>query len=268
MWKMRKLNISIMIIILFLLISIFSKQLAPNDPTLVNLNLQFLPFSSKYILGTDHLGRCIFSRILIGMRVTFLSSLLVIIVSIFSGVVIGIFSGLSNKNIDIFILRIIDIVDALPSIIIILIIISILGNGMLSLVIGLYTSYLTIYVRLARNLTKKIKEQEFILVAQIMGFSKMKIIFLEVLPNIFHNFIIVGTNDFAKVILSISGYSFLGFGVKSPSSELGMMISEAKDYIYTKPDLIFYPGIVIFLMVLNINILGEKLKKKYENDKK
>lgn len=248
---------------LFFLISIFAKFITPNDPLLINLDQKLLSPSTEFILGTDYLGRCIFSRLIIGIQITFLTSLFVISLSSFLGLILGIV-GIFNKYLDIIILRTADLIDSIPSLIIVLIVTNILGNSSISLGISFVLFSWTSYMKIARNLSKVIVTKEFILIYKVINKSKRKMVFQEFLPNILPQILVVAFNNLGILILSMAGYSFLGFGVKAPYSELGMMINEGKDYINTRPELILVPGIMIFIMVLSINLLGEELKTKYE----
>lgn len=219
------------------------------------------------ILGTDHLGREIFPRLVEGTQVTFFTSLLIVVISAIFGMVLGVLAGSSRGWLDEFITRVTDLVDSFPSIIVVLIMVSILGSGVIPLGISLFLVGWTNYSRVARVLTKELMSKEFVLSSKLLGKAEFEIVFKDILPNIFPQILIVAFNNFAGVILSLASYSFLGFGVKPPGAELGMMINEGRDYIYSRPEMMIAPGVTIFTLVLVINILGRGLKNRYEKSK-
>lgn len=252
------------ILYLFFSVAILANFICPNDPLVIELEKKLLSPSSQYWLGTDYLGRCIFSRILIGIQVTFLASLFITIFSTLIGMCLGVFSSSSNEYIDTFIIRVTDFFDSFPSIIIVLLIINIFGSSIYSLGVALLLVSWTKYYRIARNLTKELMRTEFVIMSKLLNKSKIKILVEDLIPNILPQILVVSLNSFAGVILSLAGYSFLGFGVRAPYSELGMMVSEGKDYIYSRPELIMAPGIIIFIMVISVNFYGNSIKDKYE----
>ncbi|WP_349763936.1 ABC transporter permease subunit [Fusobacterium sp. SYSU M8D902] len=252
------------IVSLFMFISIFGKFLSPNDPIAINLQKKLLSPSFKYFLGTDYLGRCIFSRIILGIQVTFLTALIVTILSALLGMCLGVIAGNCNRRIENIIIRITDIFDSFPSIIIVLLIVNIMGSSAFSLGLSLLLVSWTNYSRISRNLTKELMSSEFIIMSTLLNKPKWRILKEDLIPNITPQIMIVAFNSFAGVILSLAGYSFLGFGVRAPYSELGMMINEGKDYIYSRPELMIGPGVVIFIMVISVNLLGNEIKNQYE----
>ncbi|MGL5052282.1 MAG: ABC transporter permease [Cetobacterium sp.] len=254
-----------LILIFFFTIGLFANIIAPHDPYLIDIEKKFLKASLIYPFGTDHLGRCFFSRIVYGLRSTILTSFIVSIISMFLGLIIGIGTGFSNKWIDMIITKFIDIFNSFPRIIFILIVISTFKASSFSLGLAIILTKWILYAKISRNLTKVIKEKEFILSSNLLGTNKFKIILFQILPNILPQIISIFTIDFGNVILSLAGYSFLGFGAKPPNAELGMMLNEGRTYIYNNPNLIFWPGLIISCFVLNLNILGDKLNEKIES---
>lgn len=265
--KNKTIVICTTIFILSLIVGIFAPLIAPHNPYLVDVEQKFLEASQTYLLGTDHLGRCIFSRILYGLRSTLILSLCVSLVSMALGLVIGITIALSNRWIEMGAVKFFDILNSFPRIITVLIIINILGPSSFSLGLAIASTKWILYAKIARNLTKVLKEKEFVLASYLLGTNRLKIIIFELIPNIFPKIISVFTIDFGNIVLSIAGYSFLGFGAKPPHAELGMMLNEGRSYIYSNFNIMLWPGVVIFLLVFNINILGDKLNYKLEDIK-
>lgn len=196
--------------------------------------------------------------------INFFSGLFVTTFATILGMAFGIIIGVSNRYVEEILLRFTDIFDSFPSIVIVLIVTSIFGGSAYSLGFALFLTSWTNYTRVSRNLTKELLTKEFIMISKLLDKKRYRIILEDLLPNVFPKVLIMASNSFAGVVLSLAGYSFLGFGVRAPYSELGMMVSEGKDYIYTRPEMIAVPGIIIFFMVICINIFGENIKKKYE----
>lgn len=245
-------------------ISIFARILLPHNPFTVNLEEKLLSPSLTYFFGTDYLGRDIFSRVILGTQITFLTSLIVALLSTWFGMILGIFSSVYSGCLEKVVIRVIDLLDSFPSIIIVLMVTSFWGSNIISLGFALFLVGWTSYARVARTLTRECTTKEFVLYSKVLGKSNIEIIFRDIIPNIFSNILIISMNNFAGVILSLAGYSFLGFGMKPPGAELGMMINEGREYMNSRPEMMIVPGVMIFIMVIAINALGGKIKERYE----
>lgn len=247
----------------FFLIAILAPWIAPNDPIQVNLVLKLSPPSFDYPLGTDHLGRCNLSRLLYGARVSLGFASLIFVAALGFGLVIGTIAGYKGGVIDAVLMRFCEGVMAFPNLVLVLGIVGLLGPGLWQVVMALMMVQWVYYARMIRNMIVGLKEQNFILAARISGSSTGKIIRRHMIPNVLPPVLVVGTLEMGWAIMDLSALSFLGLGVQPPTPEWGAMILEGKNFIRSQPELMLYPGIMILLVVISFNVLGEALSEKY-----
>ena len=255
--RQRKTKIGLAIAIIFILIAIFAPLIAPNDPTLVDVTVKLQNPSLKYPFGTDQLGRCVFSRVVFGSRYSLFYSFTVLAITLIIGLPIGMVSGYVGGKWDTAIMRVIDIFLAMPSFIIVLAIAGSFGTSGKNLILAMSMSYWANYARVSRALTLKIKGESYFQALKAGGLSHTRIIFKHVLRNIMPSIIALATVEIGTIILAIAGFSFIGLGVKPPTPEWGIMLSESRPFIQTFPQLMMYPGLTIMLIVFGVNILGE-----------
>ncbi|WP_050182081.1 nickel ABC transporter permease subunit NikC [Domibacillus robiginosus] len=245
------------------IISIFAPWIVPNDPIAVNLAYKLQSPSWDFPLGTDHLGRCNLSRIIYGSRISLGFAMLIFISSLLIGLIIGTFSGYKGGWIDHILMRFCDGVMAFPSLILILGLVGIFGPGLPQVILALMLVQWVYYARMFRGMVLSLKEQNFIAAAKISGSSQWKIIKNHIVPNVLPPLVIMGTLEMGWAIMDISAMSFLGLGVQPPASEWGAMIHEGKSYIRTNPELMLYPGLMIMVVVVTFNLLGEALSERF-----
>jgi len=250
------------IIVLLVLLAIFAPQLSPNDPTDVCLGDRLIsPFTeSKYPLGTDHLGRCVLSRLLYGARISLAVGITVVGISTVIGVTLGVVSGYYGGISDSVIMRFVDATLSLPSIFLAVVIAGMLGRGLASVMIALVAIEWTSYARVARGSVLSLKEKEFIESARSLGARDSYIMARHILPNIIAPVIVVATIGMAYVILAAAALSFLGFGAQPPTPEWGAMLNAGRVYMRTAPYLTILPGFAIMLLVIAFNLLGDGLR--------
>ncbi|MBX9975954.1 nickel ABC transporter permease subunit NikC [Cytobacillus firmus] len=253
---------SIILAILFI-IAIFAPWLAPNDPIAVNLAYKLQPSSWEFPLGTDHLGRCNLSRILYGARISLGFAMLIFISSLAIGLIVGTFSGFKGGWVDQVLMRFCDGVMAFPNLILVLGLVGIFGPGLMQVILALMLVQWVYYARMFRGMVLSLKEQKFIAAAKISGSSQWKIIKNHIVPNVLPPLVVMGTLEMGWAIMDISAMSFLGLGVQPPTPEWGAMIHEGKSYIRTNPELMLYPGLMIMLVIVTFNLLGEALSERY-----
>ena len=253
-------KIGLAIVLLFVAAAVFAPLIAPNDPLLVDVSHKLEGPSSTYWLGTDQLGRCIASRLLWGGRNSLLYGAIVLVITLLVGVPIGFISGYVGGKTDLFFMRVIDIFMAMPSFIVALAIAGTLGASGKNLVLSMSFVYWAGYARLSRALTIQVKEQNYMMALKAGGCGHTRIIFRHVLRNIAPSIIALATMEIGTIILAIAGFSFIGLGVQPPTPEWGIMLSDSKNFIQTFPQLMIYPGIVIVIVVMAFNLLGEGMK--------
>lgn len=241
-------------------IALAAPVLAPHDPTAVDLAAKLKYPSFAYPFGTDHLGRCILSRIIFGARVSLKAAAIVVVISASTGTLLGVISGYFGGLIDSLTMRVVDIMLAFPSIIFALAIVAALGPGLENVIIALAFVHWTTYARLARSEVLAIKEREFVESARALGNGHLRILLQYVFPNIAASIVVMATLDIAHVILSAAGLSFLGLGAQPPVPEWGAMVNEGREFIRTAPHLTVFPGLAIMVTVLSLNMLGDGIR--------
>lgn len=258
----RPATLGAIIILLLCLMAVFAPQLSPNNPNTAFLDDRLIsPFTvSEYPLGTDHLGRCVLSRLLYGARVSLMVGIIVVGISGAIGITLGIVSGYYGGVIDAVIMRFVDATLSFPSIFLAVTIAGLLGRGLPSVIIALIVVDWTAYARISRGSVLSLKEKEFVESARSLGASDRYIMIRHILPNIIGPVIVIGTLGMAYVILSAASLSFLGFGPQPPTPEWGAMLNAGRMYMRTQPYLTIIPGLAIMVMVLAFNLLGDGLR--------
>ncbi|PAB60135.1 nickel transporter permease [Anaeromicrobium sediminis] len=252
--------ITLSIAILTILLAIIAPIFAPNDPLATDFAHILEEPNNKYPFGTDQVGRCIYSRILYGAKVSLGMTFWLLSLVFILGLVIGIISGTYGGFIDTIIMRTADTVLAFPDIVFAIAIVGILGPGMRNTILALSVIWWTKYARLTRVLVMGVKNSEYIHAAKMAGVGKLKLIIRYILPNIMSPLVVQLALDIGGMMLALAGLSFLGLGVQSPTPEWGNMLNEGRSYIQTAPWLLIYPGVAIFIVVAIFNILGDSVR--------
>jgi peptide/nickel transport system permease protein len=258
--KHRLALIGAAIIFVLIVIAILAPFIAPHDPIEQNLEHRLLTPNSEYLLGTDNLGRCILSRLIHGASVSLLISVMVVGISTFVGVTLGLLAGYCGGFIDELIMRIVDILLAFPGIILALVVVGILGPSLYNVMLALAVVGWTSYARVVRGSVLSVKEKEFVEAARALGASDTRIMFRHILPNIMAPVIVMATLGMAHVILAAAALSFLGLGAQPPTPEWGSMLNGGRAFMRTAPHLTIFPGLAIMVTVLAFNFLGDGLR--------
>ncbi|OAJ72462.1 nickel ABC transporter permease subunit NikC [Brevibacillus sp. SKDU10] len=249
-----------MIIILMILLALFAPFLSPNDPNLVDITQKLQGPSSKFPLGTDHLGRCIWSRLIYGTQTSLGTAFFVMGFTMLISLPVGIFAGYRSGWVDYLFMRICDIFMAFPSLLLSLALIGILGPGLGNMIFAMVLVQWVFYARIIRGMVLSVKEQPFILAAKVCGTPKLVIVLKHILPTIISQVVVLAFMDIGGIVLAISGLSFLGLGIQPPGAEWGMMINDSKPFFRNNPSLMLYPGMMILLVVIAFNLFGEALR--------
>lgn len=247
----------LILLALFLVFIIVGKYFVPNDPYRADLSVAMQGPSAAYSFGTDNLGRCILSRIMIGGTASVYSAMLVVVIVFLIGTVTGTVAGYMGGVTDQVLMKITTIFQAFPSFILAVAVAGMLGPGLENAMISLSVMYWTTYTRLARSLVLSVKEETFICAAKMCGAKRRHILFRHIFPNIVSPLLVTATLDIGNVILSMAGLSFLGLGVQAPMAEWGLMISNGKAFIQTAPWCAFFPSIALFAVVILFNLTGD-----------
>jgi len=253
------------------LVAIFANFLAPHNPEIGNLTARFKPpfwqagGTTKYLLGTDQLGRDVLSRLIFGARVSMVVGLTAVMVAGFIGTALGIISGYIGGWVDQVIMRLTDTWLAIPGLTFAIFLAAIVGPSMWNIVIILGAVYWTRYARVVRGEVLSLKEREFVRLAIVAGCSKWTIMMRHILPNVVNSAIVLATLMLGVVIIAEASLSFLGVGVPPPEPAWGLMLSDGKQGLMVGYWwLTVFPGLCIMLMVLSANLLGDWLRVKLD----
>lgn len=259
-FKRNKLAVFGMGLAVFLiLMAVFANFIAPYDPAAISTDRLASP-SLEHLMGTDNYGRDLFSRIIYGARVSLLISLMALVFSLIIGIGLGATAGYFGGWYESVIMRICDILMCIPGMLLAVCISSLLGIGEVNTAIAIAVSGVAPAIRMIRATVLQIRSQEFVEAAKATGSSQLKIIFHEILPNILSPLIVDSTMRIGGNILQISGLSFIGLGVQSPTAEWGSIMSDGQEFITTFWPMITFPGIAILLTVFAFNVMGDGLR--------
>jgi peptide/nickel transport system permease protein len=267
MWDSLKQNkaamISLAFIIVLALIAIITAifpQILPHDPYNQDLTKSFVAPNSQYWFGTDQLGRDIFSRIMVGTRISLTVGLLAVAISLTIGVCVGSVAGYLGGKVDAFIMRIMDIMLSIPSILLAIAFMAALGQGIDKAIIAISLVSIPEYARIVRGEILSVKENDYVQAAKVVGNRDGRIIFRHILPNVLSSIIVRATLGISSAILDAAALGFLGLGVQPPAAEWGDMLGRARGFIFQSPYTLIFPGLAITLTVLAFNLLGDGLR--------
>lgn len=263
-WKYFKRNRlavgGLSMILLIFLVAGSASLIAPHDPGKTNVSLKLKPPSFQHLLGTDQLGRDVFSRMLHGSRISLSVGFVAVAISIFIGILVGAVAGYYGRWVDSILMRFVDIMLCFPTFFLILTVVALLGPSIFNimLVIGV-TSWMGTS-RFVRAEFLSLRERDFVQAARALGMEDRRIIFRHILPNSLAPVFVTATLDVATAVLVEAGLSFLGFGVQPPAPSWGNILTEGRTYIFDAWWLTVFPGLAILMTVLSFNLLGEGLR--------
>jgi peptide/nickel transport system permease protein len=249
-----------------LLVAIFAPHLTPHDPFAQDLNLRLIPpvwmdgSQPAHLLGTDQIGRDYLSRLIYGARVSMLIGVLTVITSGVIGITLGIIGGFYGGRTDDIVMFLITCRLSIPLILVALTVVALVGSSLAVVILTLGLLLWDRFAVVARTTTMQVRNLDYIAAAQAAGASRTHLLVREVLPNIANHLVVVATLEMALAILLEASLSFLGLGVPPPLPSWGLMIAEAKEYMFFSPWVIITPGVVLFVLVLGINLLGDGLR--------
>jgi peptide/nickel transport system permease protein len=252
-----------LIMLAFIAIGVLGPKLAPHDPNHQDLAFLLKPpqgIATPNVLGTDNLGRDIFSRVIYGARVSLLIAFAVVFVSGFIGVSLGALSGYMGGKTDFLIQKLVEVMWAFPPLLLGITIMAFLGQGLFNLILALVAQRWIPYCRIVRGQALSLREREFVVAAQCLGATKLQIITRHIIPNLMQTSLVIGTFAMASSIIAEASLSFLGVGVPPEIPTWGTMLADSRIYISTAWWLPLFPGLCIFVTVLGINLLGDGLR--------
>ncbi len=254
------------VIVLVLLCALFAPWIAPHEPNLTN-NAVFLkpPFwqaggSLSYPLGTDAIGRDILSRLLFGARLSLVIGIAVVALAIVVGIVLGLIAGYFKGIADIAIMRLMDILMTMPSLLLAIVIVAILGPGLMNAMLAVAIVVLPHYVRITRAAVIAEASKDYVVAAQVSGAQTVRLMFSEILPNCAAPLIVQATLGVSTAILDAAALGFLGLGAQPPTPEWGTMLADAREFVLRAWWVVTFPGLAILITVLAFNLLGDGLR--------
>ncbi|PKR77177.1 diguanylate cyclase [Halalkalibacillus sediminis] len=252
--------IGLIIISIQILLAVFAEFITFYDPDSQDLTSRELPVGSEgHWLGTDNLGRDMWSRIVYGARISILVGIGAVGLGLVGGVLLGMAAGY-YRRLDNLVMRIMDLLFAFPGILLAMLVIAILGTSLVNVVIAISIWSIPVCARIVRGSVLSAKKEEYVLAQRSLGSSNLRIMFKHILPNITAPIIVFATMRMATAILSTSALSFLGLGAQPPTPEWGAMIAAGQDYMWTSPHMTIIPGIAIMLVVFAFNVVGDGLR--------
>jgi len=258
--KNRTALAGLILFILMVFVAIFAEQIAPFGYDDQNLAIRFTPPGKEFIFGTDNYGRDIFSRIILGSRYSLVIGAVAMTVSAVFGTVLGAIAGFYSDIIDNAIMRFMDLLMAIPNIMLAISIIAVLGNGVQNVVLAVGISSIPGYARMIRATVLSIKDQEFIEAAACIGSSRIRTLFRHVLPNCIAPIIVQMSLSVSAAILAASSLSFIGLGIMPPLPEWGAMLSNGRPYIRDSTWIVTFPGLAIMLVIFSLSLIGDGLR--------
>lgn len=246
--------------LLLMAVSLLAPYLAPNDPNATSSAAMSAAPSAQYPLGTDKLGRCVLSRVLMGARTSIFSAVALVVVSFVIGTALGVLCGYYGGVLDNLVMRLADILLAVPQMVLAIAVAGVLGGGLLNAMLALGVTSWTLYARLARSHTMALKAEPFIAAAKLSGCGDLRILVRHILPNIVGPLVVNAATQLGTTMIGIAGLSFLGLGVVPPNAEWGSMINEARSYIQLAPWAVLAPAGATVLTVMIFNYLGDAVR--------
>lgn len=260
LWKDKLAALSLTVIGAIVIVGIFAPFFAPHDPEEVHMELRFASSSWEYLLGNDHLGRCVLSRLIYGIRPSVLYVFAALAVSVVIGAVLGFAAGYFRGKIDAVVMRVCDVMLSFPGYVMSLAVIGMLGAGLENILIAFVLMKWAWFARVIRSSVMQYAESDYVKFSKALGVSHTRIMAKHIVPVALPDIAVISSSSFGTMILQISGFSFLGLGIQAPHAEWGMMLSEARAVMFSRPELMLAPGLAIVIVVSAINFLSDALQ--------
>ncbi|MCM5704424.1 nickel ABC transporter permease subunit NikC [Larsenimonas salina] len=256
--------IGLMLVVVLVGVALLAPVLSPYDPNAVDVAHRLSPMSAEHWLGTDGLGRDVLTRLMFGARLS-LGTVAAILALVFAiGLLIGSLAGLAGGRVDQYLMRGADLFLTLPTFVTAMCLIGVLGPGMGSVIIAVAVTHWAWYARVVRVLVMSIRERDYVQASIMCGASRWAVFRHHMLPSISAQMLILLTLDLGHMMLHVAALSFLGLGVSPPTAEWGVMISDARELIWTQPGLIIWPGLAIFASVTAFNLLSDGVRDRLD----
>ena len=247
-------------VLLIILMALTASLIAPYDPVQVDTRMRFSPPGAQFLMGTDFMGRDIFSRILYGARVSIFVGLISVSIGAFFGFIFGVISGFLGGRTDNIIMRCMDVLFAFPSVLLALLIVSVLGSSLQNTMIAIGVVFIPIFTRTMRASVISVKDMDYVQNARTVGVRPFWIIARHIIPNTLAPFLVQTTLALSSAILTESTLSFLGLGIQPPNPSWGSMLAASRIHMELAPWTAIFPAVFIIFTILSFNILGDSLR--------
>ena len=256
--------LGLILVVLVVSSALFADQIIPNDPNAINVMTRLKTPSLKHLLGTDQLGRDVFSRVVMGGRVALQVALVSITIAMGFGLLLGLLAGYGPRWLDKWMIVLFDTVRSFPTIMFALAMVTLVGPSLNTIIFIVVFTSIPTYGRMVRTQTQALKNNEFILAERAMGASMARVLFLHMLPNVIGPLLIIGSMDIPVVVTIEAGLSFLGLGVRPPTPSWGTILNDGYSFIRNTPWLVIAGGIPLILTTLGFTFLGEALRDIFD----
>jgi ABC-type dipeptide/oligopeptide/nickel transport system permease subunit len=266
LWRDKAAFFGVVIVVTLIVMAILAPLIAPYDPAIQDLRSRLQPpvwlakGTWQHVLGTDHLGRDILSRVIHGGRVSLSVGAIVVLISGSFGVLMGLLAGYRGGRTDSFVMRWIDTQVAFPGLLLALIILAVIGPSMTTVIVVLSLNGWMVYGRITRSAVLSIRQNAYVECAEILGCKGSRVILKHILPNLTSPLITLAILEFARIVLAEAALSFLGLGIQPPATSWGLDVATGKNYIFRAWWLVTMPGLLISIMVLAVNLVASWLR--------
>jgi peptide/nickel transport system permease protein len=261
-WTAATLDVGIAIVAITVIAAIFAPLIAPYPPNAQDLLSSLEPPSWHHLFGTDELGRDIFSRVVWAARIDLQIGIITTYIPLVTGMAVGAVAGYFGGKIDTVLMRLVDVVIAFPFLVLVIALLAIIGPGLTGLYIAVLAVGWSIYARLTRAEMLVLREQQFMLAVEALGFSRRRIILRHAVPNLLRPNLVFSMADFVLNILLAASLSFLGLGVQPPQAEWGAMVAEGQTYLLSAWWITTFPGIAIVVVGVGLSLIGDGLAER------
>lgn len=266
LWRRKLSSIGLLVVALVVIAAVFAPWLAPHSPTAQSIELKLLPpffmenARPEFLLGTDHLGRDILSRLIFGSRISLIVGLSAVLIGGGLGTMLGLIGGFFGGRLDDVIGRLGDVQLAFPFTLLALAVMAVLGTGVWKTIIVLGVAGWVIYARVIRSEVLGLREREFVIASRALGNRDSKTIQKHILPNVLGTLIVLSTLEVPRIMIAESALTFLGLGIQPPTVTWGGMLADARNYINTHWWVAAFPGLALQITVLGMNLVGDWLR--------
>ncbi|HDT6509582.1 TPA: nickel ABC transporter permease subunit NikC [Klebsiella aerogenes] len=257
-------KLALLTIALLAAIAMSSGWWLPYDPTAIDLHQRLLSPGDAHWLGTDHLGRDIFSRLLAATRVSLGAVMACLLLVLLIGLAVGGAAGMVGGRVDSGLMRLAELFMTFPTSILSFFMVGVLGTGLSNVIIAIALSHWAWYARMVRNLVVSLRQREFILAARLSGAGHWSLFRDHLAGAVIPSLLVLASLDIGHMMLHVAGMSFLGLGVSAPTAEWGVMINDARQYIWTQPLQMVWPGLALFISVMAFNLVGDALRDRLD----